>query len=416
MPTKTLIATVETVRRLTVTKQRLAGPLPPNPSKASILSVVRDLAYVQWDPVSIVAPSHLLSLWARLGEFRPSDLEQLLWDERSLFEHWTPAASIVLTEDLPLYASLMRRYPESMTSSWGSQRRQAREFLEKHAGLRKKLLRELGKGPRSTSEFADHLRTKRDDGDWSPRSDVAQLLYHLLMQGEVMVVGHRGNQNLWGLAKAFLRNSARAPPLTETEFEREAAQRAIRALGTASAAEITYYFVRGRYQHLKTTLEELLASSVIRRIQVEEFGARDERYIHELDVPLLERLETEAWGPRVTLLPPFDNLICSPKRTDRIFGFGYVREQFLPKEKRRFGTYVLPILSGDRLVGRIDPRMDRDQGKLIVNAVHAEPGTPRDDELAGKIRDTIARLARFLGADDVAYGTKISPAWRAGFR
>jgi uncharacterized protein len=409
-------ASLESVRRLAVTKQRLAGELPRTASLSTILSVVRDLAYVQWDPVSIVAPSHMISLWSRLGRFRPSDLEKLLWEEKKLFEHWTPMASIVLTEDYPLYRSLMSRYPESLSKSWGTQRAQAKTFLAGHAELRKKMLKELRNGPLQLGQFKEHARTRRNDGDWTPGSDVSHMLFHLLMSGEVMVVGHKGNQNIWGLAEPFLPSWVDRKELSQEEFEREAAQRAIRALGTATPSEIAYYFVRGRYDHLREALAHLEGEGAIQRVGVREFGARDERYVHEQDLALLESLGGAGWQPRMSLLPPFDNLICSPARTSRLFGFDYVREQFLPKEKRKFGTYVLPILWGERLIGRIDPCIDRERDELVINSVHAEPDAPGDRAVAAELGETISRFADFLGVSRVVYPPRVPRPWKGTLR
>src|SRR5215471_6044551 len=106
---------LDVARRLIVTKQRLAGRRPGRAGSESLVQIVRDLPYVQWDPVSVLAPSHLLSLWARAGTFRLADLNRLLWRDRRLLQHWIPFASIVATDDFPLYSSLMRRYPESLS-------------------------------------------------------------------------------------------------------------------------------------------------------------------------------------------------------------------------------------------------------------------------------------------------------------
>ena len=404
----------ELVRCLCVTKQRLAGRQPTRASTEGILSVVRDVAYVQWDPVSIVAPSHVLTLWNRVGDFRLSDLERLLWSQKKLFEHWTPQASIVLMEEYPLYASLMERYPSSLSGSWKSHEVQAKKFLTGHAGLHKKMLSELEKGPLLVSQFEDY-RTKRAD-EWAPTSDVSHMLFHMLMLGEVMVVGHDGNQNVWGLTSQFLPSWAKRKALPEGEFESQAAQRAIRALGTATPPEINYYFVRGRYRDLKGTVARLEADSMIRRVNVQGFRGREARYVHEKDLPLLESLKTEGLEPRVSLLPPFDNLVCSQARTKRVFDFGYVREQFLPEEKRRFGTYVLPILWGDRLIGRIDPRLDKQRGRLMINSVHAEMGAPSDREVSSKIAERIQDLAEFLGAREVVYSERVPASWKKSLR
>jgi uncharacterized protein len=404
--------TLGSVRRLAVTKQHLAGrPTSPASSRA-ILSVVSDLAYVQWDPISIVAPSHLLSLWARLAGFRPSDLDRVLWKEKKLFQHWTPLASLVLTADYPLYRSLMRRYPDSLTHSWGSQRTQARRFLAHHAELRTRILQQLRNGPKRLNQFEEHGRSKRSDGEWTPSSDASLMLFHLMMSGEVMVVGHQGSQNLWGLPEQFLPSWVDREELSEQDVDRQAAQRAIRALGTATPAEITYYFVRGRYRNLRATLASLEEESKIHRVTVDGLAGRDERYIHDRDVRLLDSMGTAAWQPRMSVIPPFDNLIYHIARTRRLFGFDYVREQFLPKEKRRFGTYVLPILWGDRFIGRIDPRVDVANGELVVNSVHAEPGAPADRGVSDLIGETIARLGAFVGAKRVTYTTRVPPAWR----
>jgi len=395
-----------------VTEQHLAGKLPQTATTEHILSVVRDLAYVQWDPIAAIAPSHIIALWSRLGSFRLADLDRLLWREKKLFQHWAPIAMIVLTEDYPLYYSLMKRYPESLTKSWGGQRLRARKFLAKHTELRNRILDQLKNGPLQLAQFKDHVKTKRNPDGWTSGSDVSQMLSHMQMSGEVMVVGHEGLQNIWGLSERFLPSSTKRKELSEEEFEVEAAQRAIRALGTASPREIHYYFVRGRYQNLKKAIERLKKESAIHRITVAELGSKDERYIYDQDIELLQSISSDAWEPRMSLLAPFDNLIVGRDRTNRLFGFDYVHEQFLPAEKRKFGTFVLPILWGERLIGRTDMLMDRKNEKLLVNSVHAEPGTPAEEEVASMIAQTMQQFAEFLGAREVVYTARVPKAWR----
>src|SRR2546428_1856517 len=143
---------LECARRLAVTKQHLAGKLPTGSGREAILSVIRDLGYVQLDPVNVVAPSHVIVLWSRLGPFRLSDLDRLLWDEKKLFEHWSHAASIVLTEDYPLHHSLMRLYPESLSKSWGGCVDRARKWQDENTELRGKNLQRLKKGPTAVKQ------------------------------------------------------------------------------------------------------------------------------------------------------------------------------------------------------------------------------------------------------------------------
>jgi uncharacterized protein len=406
----------EAARRLVVARQHLAGKLPSKATREHILSAVRDMTFVQWDPIVVVAPSHVLSLWNRVGDFRLSDLDGLLWDEKRLFLHWVNfTASIVLTEDYPLYYSMMRRYPESIGKSWGSRKPITRKFLADHKALGESILSQLRNGPRQVNHFAEYAPKKSADG-WSFGSEVSTMLFHLEMSGEVMVAGHQGNRNIWALSKTFLPRWAEKKELTEEEVECSAAQKAIRALGTASPREINYYFPRGRYQNLKKSLDSLEKDSLIHRVRIAELPEKDKRYVHDQDVKSLESIEDDDWEPRVSLLPPFDNLICGRERTNRIFGFDYNHEMFLPKQKRKYGYYVLPILWEDRLIGRIDPVLEKNKERLIVNSVHAEPGAPADKQVLAKIAEKIEQLGEFLGAKEVVYAARVPKAWRSSLR
>ncbi len=386
--------------------------MPQEAAAEDIMKVMRDVAYIQWDPINILAPSHLLSLWNRVGNFKPALLEKLMWDEKRIFETWTPIASLVLMEDYPLYHSLMKRYPESLSSSWGSQREAARKFLTDHSDLRKRMLDELRNGPLLLGQFSDHVSTKKSADGWTPESKVSRMLPQMHMMGDVMVVGHQGGQNLWGLTEEFLPEWVDRTELSEDEFEREAIQRVIKALGTASPREVNLHYVRGRYNKLRRTLNKLLEESLIQRVSIPELGNRDERYILAEDASLLGTLASEEWKPRISLLPPFDNLNISTDRTDRLFGFHYVREQFLPKEKRKFGTYVLPILWGDQFIGRMDPYLDGKKNRLVINAVYAELGTGPLGDLSHLIAEKIDQLSVFLGASETIYSSKVPDIWK----
>jgi uncharacterized protein len=405
---------IEAVRRLSVRRQHLSGELPARATREELLSVVRDLVFVQWDPIEVVAPSHAIALWSRVGAFRLSDLDRLLWKDKRLFKHWAGHfAALALTEDYPLYYSLMKRYPDSLGKSWGAQRTAAKKFLSAHKELAKSILKQLENGPLRLGQFKDHVQSKRSPIAWTASSDVSEMLFHLEMSGKVMVVGQEGNQNIWGLPYEFL-PSAERTELPEEELERLAAQKAIRAMGTASSSEINYYFPRGRYQNLKKTLADLREDSVIHPVRIDGHSAREERYVHDLDLNFLD--DNDEWLPRLSLLPPFDNLICGRSRTNKIFGFDYNHEMFLPQNKRKFGYYVLLILWGEKFIGRVDPLMDKRNEKLMINSVHAEPGGPTDKEVSTKIAEKIEALAEFLGAKEVVYAGRVPSQWSKSLR
>jgi uncharacterized protein YcaQ len=202
--------------------------------------------------------------------------------------------------------------------------------------------------------------------------------------------------------------------LSRNEVVRRASQRAIRALGVTTAKQIKQYFIRNRYHDLPNVLDELEQEGRIQRVSITGEGQTwpGVWYIHVDDLPLLERIEKGEWQPRTTLLSPFDGLIADRARTELMFGFEYRIEIYVPKDKRKYGYFVLPILHGDRLIGRIDPLMDRKNGILNVNAVYAEPDAPQDAETARAVAVAIEDLAVFIGADAITYTDRVPEGWK----
>src|SRR5215216_1800152 len=205
----------------------------------------------------------------------------------------------------------------------------------------------------------------------------------------------------------------RRPP--EREVVRLAAQRSLRALGVATARDIERHFTAYRYPGLPSVLASLERSGRIERVRLAGDGAERNGpwYVHADDLTLLERLEAGDWRPRTTLLSPFDNLIINRERTERLFGFSFRLEIYVPKAARRHGYYVLPVLDGDRFIGRVDPALDRRTGRLVVHAVHAEPGAPAAAGPA--VATALHDLAAWLGADGVDLDQPPPQVWRAGF-
>ena len=204
--------------------------------------------------------------------------------------------------------------------------------------------------------------------------------------------------------------------MTARNAERRAAERAIRALGYASRKEIQFYFVRGMYRELDRVLEDLLRDSVIHPIEIDGLRGGQGRYIHRDDLGLLDSLGGGGPEPRTSLISPFDSLICLRDRVRELFGFEYSLEMYVPEPKRKFGYYVLPILWGDRFIGRIDPKLDRATSTLRIRAVHAEPGAPTGEEVSASIAFSIEQLAKFLGAERVEYPRRVPSAWKRSLR
>jgi uncharacterized protein YcaQ len=182
-----ITTTLENARRLAVAKQNLAGKMPNRPSSDDVLEVTRSLCCLQLDPISAVAPSHLIVLWNRLGTFDRYELERLLWREKKLFEYWAHQASIVLMEDYPLYYYMMRGYPDVFLKALGPVwRLRVKKWLSANSDLRNYVLTELKeRGPLMSRQF-DKSRAKRAGSGWGwgSWSDISRMLFHLFFKGK----------------------------------------------------------------------------------------------------------------------------------------------------------------------------------------------------------------------------------------
>jgi uncharacterized protein YcaQ len=399
----------ELARRLILSRQRLAGPRPAAPGPEELMRVAIDLASLQLDPISVVARSHQLVLWSRAGRYDLGDLETLLWRDRRLFEYWTTAAAIVCTEDYPIHSLLMRRYPSERHA-------QLRAWLAENQALRRSILRQLrASGPLPTRAIEDRSATDWRSSGWTAGRNLDRMLDVLWTQGRILVAGRQGQQRVWDLAERCLPAWAptRRPP--EREVVRLAVQRSLRALGVATARDIDRSFTAGRYPGLASILAGLRRSGQVEQVRVAADGHEHPGpwYVHTDDLPLLDRLRSGEWRPRTTLLSPFDNLIINRERTERLFGFHFRMEIYVPKAARRYGYYVLPILHGDRLIGRVDPALDRAGGRLVVNAIHPEPDAPASAGAA--VATALQELAAFLGATGIDLGQPPPGVWRTGF-
>jgi uncharacterized protein YcaQ len=397
-------------RRFAIARQRLSGRAATGDADA-VLDTVRALGCLQLDPISVVARSHELVLWSRLGAYDPADLDRALWSERTLFEYWAHCASIVLTEEYPVYSVGMREHGNGK----GAYQTRLRAWVEENDALRRRILLELERdGPLPSRSIEDEAVSGWRSGGWNGGRNVGRMLDYLWFRGEIMVAGRAGGQKLWDLSERVLPPWTPREELGEREVVRRAAQTSLRALGVATAAHITRHYTRGRYPGLKDTLAELEAERRIARVEVRDEGMRwpGTWWVHTDDVTELDRIAFGQWTPRTALLSPFDNLICDRARTEAMWSFRYRIEIYVPKRLREYGYYVLPILHGDRLIGRVDPTMDRGRGVLRLNAMYAEPDAPMTAEASRAVAGAVHDLAARLGARQIECADPAPQEWK----
>lgn len=361
--------------------QGLAAPPEPGLSAAD---VVRRIGCLQLDPVAPVARSPLLVLNARMrGGATEKAVDRAAYRDRTLFDYWAHEASLCHIDDLALHRWQMRRWLSlPRFKAWA-------EFLEQNAGFAEDLVDELReRGPLRAQEIEEREVSHWKHGYWTPEVNwnqtIARLLQSLWLSGRIGVHSRDGLTRNWHVIEKCLPPGAlqNAEELDDREATRRAMHRALTMLGVAKASHIRKHFVRNRYPHL----DELLAQDPdIEAVEVE--GTRGTWFA------LAEAFATDLEpGRRTTALSPFDNLIADRQRTAELFGFDHRLEIYVPRHKRVWGYYVLPILHGERFVARADLKVE--DGRLRVLALRHEPGrrAPR------AVARALEQLARWRGA------------------
>jgi uncharacterized protein YcaQ len=351
-------------RRVAVRAQLLTEPRPMD-----LLEVIRHLTLVQHDPTAAVAPSADLVAWSRLGStYDPAELRDAL-DEQVLIDHH---GLIRPAEDLALFRAEMAAWPGSgPLKPWQLDNV---EWLEANDGCRRDILELLrGDGPLPISQLPDTCEVPWPSSGWNNDRNVQMLLRMMVQRGEVATAGRQGRERLWDLADRIYPDDP-VPPADEAERLRD--ERRLRALGIARG-KVTV--VPGEPNHVREAGEPAVIEGVKGEWRVEP---------SLLDAP---------FEGRAALLSPFDRLVHDRKRLAEVFESDYQLEMYKPVAKRQWGYYALPILYGDRLVGKLDATADRSEGVLRVDAVHEdEPFTP---DVAAAVRSEIEDLARWLGFD-----------------
>ncbi len=401
--------TPQNARRLAISRQQLVDKRP-EPTKQGIMELFRELGCVQIDPIRAVERTQYLVLWSRLGKYKPADLDVLIFQERDLFEYWAHAASIVLTEDYPLYRVHMRDWLLG-DKPW---QKRTRDWLAENEGLRRYMLDELQQnGPLSSRDFKDHSQKTWESGGWTSGQNVSLMLGSLWRLGTITISHRKGLTKFYDLTERVLPAVTNDQELSWAEVVYDASQRSLRALGIARPEHIEQHFTRERYPHLLNTLERLESEDRVIPVSVQEDGESwpGDWYIHAGDLPLLEAIERGEWQPRTTLLSPFDNLICDRDRTEQLFNFYFRIEIYVPAKDRQYGYYVMPVLHGDRLIGRFDLQMDRKAKKLAVLAAYQEESVTITKKVTREVQRATNDLATFVGAKDVEYAPKARDGW-----
>jgi len=350
------------VRAQLLTKQR----------STDVVETVRQLSLVQLEPTSAIAPSAELVLWSRLGSaFDPQELWDAADEQRLIELHQT----LRVADDIALHRAEMAEWPGAgALRDWQVE---LRDWVRANNACRRDILERLrADGPLPTSELPDTCVVPWASSGWNDNRNLRMMLDKLVQRGEVAAAGGTGRDRLWDLASRIYPDDP-VPPVEEARRLRDA--RRLSAVGIARA------------KGTKLPLEPIDVGDAGEPAVVE--GVRGQWRVDPAQLG-------QPFAGRAALLSPFDRLVADRKRMNEIFEFDYILEMYKPAAQRRWGYYALPILYGDRLVGKLDARADRDAGVLRVTAVHQD--VPFSNAMTAAVDREIRDLARWLDLELVA--------------
>jgi uncharacterized protein YcaQ len=379
--------TSDQARRVALAAQGLAAPAPAGRAgPARLRATLERLGAIQIDSINVVARSHELVLAARAGPHDRAAFDRLVYRRRAGFEYWGHAASFLPIDRFRLCLPRMRRLAAS-TRGWWVDVRQRNQHLYGPV-----LERIRAEGPLAASAFRDADGPRRGSWwDWAPAKHVLEDLFDC---GTLLVHDRVNFERRYDLAERVLPPGVDTAEPTAAEAALELTLLAAAHLGVGTAADLADYY-RLRTADAKAALAEAVGSGLLQEVAVQGWD-RPAYLLPGTRVP--RRVAHPA-----VLLSPFDSLVWSRERTERLFGFRYRLEVYVPAGKRVHGYYTMPVLAGGRLVARVDPKHDRQAGRLLLRGLHLEPDADPVEAVAATAA-AAGRLADHLGAARVEAG------------
>jgi len=379
------------VRRLALACQGLDGGWDLPEGKPGALEALNRLGYAQIDTLHVVQRAHHHVVWSRFRGYRPEMLYELLAEDRQVFEWWTHAASYIPMEDFRFFAPRMSAHAlNPRHKAWIAENQDVLDHV---------MARIRQEGALGTSDFQSpegHANGSWWSG-WKPAKRALEVLFN---QGTMLVSARRNFERLYDLRERIVSEGADRPEPDQTEMDSYILRRSLGSLGALPEREVRLWHNR---RPSKTALQRAVNAGLVTPVEVDDDG--DEPWyawtaaLPALDVPVAARLH---------ILSPFDNLIIRRPLVERIYGFHYRMECYVPKAKRKYGYFSLPILWGDRFVARVDIKADRASKTLIVRHLYFELDFAACDELLEPLAQELHAFAVFNACDDFAV-EKVTP-------
>lgn len=380
-------------RRLFLDRHLLLCP-GAGPGRGEDLEGVLDaLGFVQVDSVNTLARAHDLILWSRRGRYRPKALENLVARRRTAFEHWTHDAAVIPMAFYPMWRKKFARDEARMRSRWPAARRQGWQ-----AEIEQVLLHIADNGPASSLDVGDEeARGSSGWWDWHPSKTALEFLWR---SGRLAICHRRGFRKFYDLAERVIPAAHRNQHFDDDEIVDWAMSEALRRLGFGTSGELAAFFEIVTREEAKAWCATALSDG---RIVEAEIAMADgsRRRSFTTEAILHDAASLPEPTTRVRLLSPFDPAFRDRARAERLFGFHYRIEIFVPEARRRYGYYVFPVLQGDRLIGRLDAK--RVDGAILVQAFWPETRVRMGKARTAALKSELERVRPLAGAKTVAF-------------
>jgi len=385
-------------RRLALQCQQIGIETNAPPGKEGAAQVVEQLGYVQIDSIAVVQRAHHHTLWNRHPGYSVEMLHELQSIDRRVFEYWGHAASYLPISDYRYYLPRMRSH-QRPRNKW------QRDRFEQHGHLMAPVLERIrAEGPLGSIDFNPPPDAKRGTWwDWKPAKIALEMLFD---RGELMITERRNFKRIYDLTERVLPSDIDTRYPNDDELGRFLVRRALSAQGVAQEKEIIEHVRAADRRVIAGSLADLVDVGEVVEVAIEaDTAATNYALADTIDSALRQGITAQ----RVVFLSPFDNLITLRERTRRLFAFDYTLECYLPAAKRRYGYFVLPILWGDEMIGRVDAKADRKSKTLLVQSLHFEPAFDCFDRVLPAMADALVRFMHFNECTSIALGT-VNPA------
>ena len=380
MPKRLDELTIVEARSLALAAQGFDKPRSKSKSStADAVEVIKKLGVIQIDSVNVLVRSQELPLFARLGDHDRNAINKATAQSK-IFEYWGHEAAILPVEIQPLFRWKMNAARTGKIKHWG-----LTSFYADNKAFVKRILKHVEtNGPVTARELSTRTTKKSSWWDWD---EAKTALEYLFLTGQLMSCG-RGSDfaRIYDITERVLPSKILDTPTpTENEARKQLLVRAAKAQGVATLTDLADYY-RQKTAVIKPLVNELVEQGDLREVTVDTWV--EKAFVHRSAKPPKKLYAT-------ALLSPFDSLVWCRPRNERLFDFHYRIEIYTPKEKRKFGYYVLPFMMNGELVGRVDLKADRANSKLLVQSLHTEKGIKRAS-ISGALTDELRALANWL--------------------